>query len=153
MFDGEKIVYSLDQIPDVAKKLIALMPQCAVFTFTGPLGAGKTSLVREMLRQLGIKGAVASPTFTYVNRYENDQGQTFYHFDLYRIEDKEDFIAAGFDEYLYQPNSWVFIEWPEPVMPLVDKKVCHVKIDYAGASPKKLKAKTGDKRELVFEIK
>ncbi len=147
-----KIIYCLDQLPEVAKKLIALMPQCAVFTFTGPLGAGKTSLVREMLRQLGIKGAVASPTFTYVNRYENPQGQTFYHFDLYRIVDKQDFIAAGFDEYLYQPNSWVFIEWPEPIMPLLNKNVCHVKIDYA-ASPTKPKAKTGDdRRELEYRI-
>jgi tRNA threonylcarbamoyladenosine biosynthesis protein TsaE len=137
----KKIIYSLEDVPKVTKQLIALMPQCSVFTFTGPLGAGKTSLVREILRLLGVHGPIASPTFTYVNQYTTANGQTIYHFDLYRIVNQDDFIAAGFDEYLYQPNSWVFIEWPEPVMALLDQKVCNIKIDY-----------NNDKRTLEIDI-
>ncbi len=137
-----KITYNFDQLPLIAKNLLERLPDCKVYTFTGPLGAGKTSLVREMLRQLGIKGPVASPTFTYVNVYENHKGQTFYHFDLYRITSADDFIAAGFDEYLYQPNTVCFIEWPEPILSLLKDKVCHVNIDYAG-----------EERELRYEVK
>ena len=141
MSDKKRIIYSLDQVADVAKELLSYMDQCAVYTFTGPLGAGKTELVRAMLRQCGIAEHVASPTFTYVNLYENARGQLFYHFDLYRITSRNDFVAAGFDEYLYQPNSWTFIEWPKPILPLLTHNVCHVTIDYYG-----------DKRELTYEV-
>ena len=83
-----------------------------------------------MLKQKGVAQPVTSPTFTYVNVYENDNGQLFYHFDLYRIETLDAFIAAGFNEYLYAPNSWAFIEWPEVIMPLLTEAVCHCTIDY-----------------------
>ena len=106
------------------------MDQCRIFTFTGPLGAGKTSLIRQMLMQKGVEQLVSSPTFTYVNLYENDKGQLFYHFDLYRIDSMDSFYRAGFNEYLYAPHSWAFIEWPEVIMPLLGQSVCHCQIEY-----------------------
>ena len=75
---------------------------------------------------------ITSPTFTYVNRYKNESDQTFYHFDCYRLGSLDDFVLAGFDEYLYEPNSWSFIELPEVVMPLLKKNVCHVVIEHKG---------------------
>jgi tRNA threonylcarbamoyladenosine biosynthesis protein TsaE len=107
-----------------------MMPQYQVFTFTGALGTGKTTLVRALLRRCGVTEVITSPTFTYVNVYENDQGQTFYHFDAYRVKSAADFKAAGFDEHLYQPTSWAFIEWPEVVSPLLTHAVCHITLDY-----------------------
>ena len=127
----KQIVYSLEDLPVIVEMLYRLMPHYKVFTFTGTLGAGKTTLVRELLRRAGVKDVITSPTFTYVNVYENDMGQTFYHFDAYRIKTLADFQAAGFDEYLYQQNSWAFIEWPEMLMPLLTHDVCHVKLEYA----------------------
>ncbi|MEX0671935.1 MAG: tRNA (adenosine(37)-N6)-threonylcarbamoyltransferase complex ATPase subunit type 1 TsaE [Candidatus Babeliales bacterium] len=141
IMNNKKIIYASSQLAQVAQELLGYMSECAVYTFTGPLGAGKTALVRQMLHQLGIEGPIPSPTFTYLNKYENAHDQIFYHFDLYRIPDRQDFIASGFDEYLYQPHSWAFIEWPEPIMPLLQKNVCHVHIDYCG-----------DKRELIYQI-
>ena len=127
---SKTIIFSQDDLPLVAGQLVALMDRYKIFTFTGPLGAGKTSLIAQMLKQKGVTQAVTSPTFTYVNLYENDKGQLFYHFDLYRIETLQAFIAAGFNEYLYVPNSWAFIEWPEVIMPLLTEAVCHCTIDY-----------------------
>lgn len=124
------IIFGQDELPRVAKELVALMDCYRVFTFTGPLGAGKTSLIAQMLKLKGVEQSITSPTFTYVNAYENDQGQLFYHFDLYRIETLESFISAGFNEYLYVPNSWAFIEWPEVIMPLLTDSVCHCTIEY-----------------------
>jgi tRNA threonylcarbamoyladenosine biosynthesis protein TsaE len=124
------IIYSLDQLDVVVDAVYALLAQHKVLTFTGSLGAGKTTLVQALLRRCGVAGVITSPTFTYVNVYENAQGNTFYHFDCYRIKSVNDFKMAGFDEYLYQPNSWAFIEWPEVVMPLLDHAVCHIAIDY-----------------------
>ncbi len=126
----EPITYSLDSIPLIAKKLKQLVNDGDVITFTGPLGAGKTTMIKELLRQFGIAVIVTSPTFAYMNRYKNKNGLTFYHFDLYRIESQEQFLESGFDEYLYQPNSITLIEWPEPIMPLLKKNVVHVSIDY-----------------------
>jgi len=126
----ETIIYSLDEIDVLAEKLRQLMAKCRVLTFAGPLGAGKTTLISRLLQQCGIAGPITSPTFTYLNAYKNPRGERFYHFDLYRVQNLEDFCAAGFDEYLYQPDSWSLIEWPEVIMPLLDHAVCHVSLNY-----------------------
>lgn len=118
-----------DQVSLVAKELCALMPEIKIFTFSGPLGAGKTTLVQNILREIGITEPITSPTYTYVNVYRL-KGITFYHFDLYRLNSLDDFIQAGFDEYLYQPDSYCFIEWPEIIENLIEKDSCKVIIDY-----------------------
>ena len=138
----QKIIFSLEEIGEVAKQLWSLRDSCAVYTFTGPLGAGKTTLVKEILKQAGVREVTTSPTFTYVNVYKvNDQ--TLYHFDLYRIQSLDEFLRQGFDEYLYLSKSWSFIEWPEVIEPLLKKNVCQISLDYHGS----------DKRELVFKEK
>ena len=119
----KEVVYSLDTIHLVTHYLRERMNSSAIFTFTGELGAGKTTLIKAFLKECGVTQAVTSPTFTYVNVYENQQGQIFYHFDLYRIKTVDDFIAAGFNEYLYQPNSWSLIEWPDVITPLLNERV------------------------------
>lgn len=124
------ITYTLHDIDTVAAQLWALHEHCAVYTFKGHLGAGKTTLIRAMLAQAGVMQPVTSPTFTYINLYTNNSGHTFYHFDLYRVPTDNEFLAQGFDEYLYLPNSWCFIEWPEPIMVLMTKRVCHTSLDY-----------------------
>jgi tRNA threonylcarbamoyladenosine biosynthesis protein TsaE len=136
------ITYGIHQVDEIAQMLWSLKEQCAVFTFVGSLGAGKTTLVRSLLKHAGVEGVIASPTFTYVNAYINKQGDHLYHFDCYRIAACNDFVQAGFDEYLYQPRSWCFIEWPEVIMPLLNHRVCHVAIDYLDV----------DKRVLTYRI-
>ena len=127
----ETHTFSYQDLPKIIDRLYALLPNCRMVTFTGPLGAGKTTIIRQLLRRCGVTVPITSPTFTYVNVYENDKGHTFYHFDLYRIGFLDEFIAAGFDEMLYQPNSWALIEWPEVIEPLLHKKsMCSVSIDY-----------------------
>jgi len=114
------------------------MSNVTIFTLQGPLGAGKTSLVKEILRQNNVTDVVTSPTFTYVKNYSNPSGQTFHHFDLYRIGSLENFIAAGFDEYLYENSerkSFCFIEWPEIIFPLLDQqenrfRTCKISLNY-----------------------
>ncbi|MDP3889063.1 MAG: tRNA (adenosine(37)-N6)-threonylcarbamoyltransferase complex ATPase subunit type 1 TsaE [bacterium] len=126
----KQLVYSLDDLKVVAQELAKMLEKVSIMTFTGSLGAGKTTLVREVLKASGVIDMITSPTFTYVNIYKNQRGRTFYHFDLYRIESLEDFVAAGFNEYLYASDSAVLIEWPELIMPLLTHDVCQVAIEY-----------------------
>jgi tRNA threonylcarbamoyladenosine biosynthesis protein TsaE len=128
----KQLVYSLEQLDQAVELIYQHMKECKIITFTGVLGAGKTTLIRALLRRCGIQEVIASPTFTYVNIYENEAGQTFYHFDCYRIRSLNDFKAAGFDEYLYLPNSWAFIEWPEVINPLLTHNVCQINLNYQG---------------------
>lgn len=129
--------YSYNDVASVAHSIKQKMDDCTIVTFSGPLGAGKTTLIKELLAQWGVRDTVTSPTFTYLNRYTNAQGQIFYHFDLYRIASMREFQEAGFEEYLYEPGSYTLIEWPEHIMPLL-KRACHVKIDYHDDPHKRL---------------
>ena len=132
----DQIFFDEASINKVVLRLIALMNQLQVFTFTGPLGVGKTTLIKEILKECNVSQTVTSPTFTYLNVYENDKNQLFYHFDLYRINSLDEFLAAGFEEYLYAPNSWTFIEWPAIIMPLLKEKVCHCELEYVNDTRK-----------------
>ena len=135
--------FNVGQLPHfVQTTLLPLTKKYRIFTFTGPLGAGKTTTIKEILRQSGIKETVTSPTFGYVNSYKNAQETTLYHFDLYRIGSLDEFIAAGFDEYLNAPQSLCFIEWPEIIKPLLDQLidkeiVCHIILSYHPTNIKK----------------
>lgn len=134
----KKIIYSYGERDAVVQLLKKLMHSCHVFAFVGPLGAGKTTIIRDVLHQSGVQDAITSPTFTYVNEYENSDGQKFYHFDLYRIGGVDGFQEQGFDEYLQQPNSWTFIEWPEVISSLLQHKVCWLTFDYHDIPDKRI---------------
>lgn len=131
-----KIAYTEKQTPEiVVTYLIPILATHRIITFTGPLGAGKTTLIKELLKQCGITKTVTSPTFGYFNTYIDQQQRTFYHFDLYRLKTVDDFIHAGFDEYLNNTNTWVLIEWPEIIEKFLQNKqiqssVCAITMKY-----------------------
>ncbi len=95
----------------LADRLVAACDGNALVYLSGPLGAGKTTLVRGVLRRLGHAGAVKSPTSTLLEPYALS-GQDAYHFDLYRVADPQELAFVGFEEILDGPGL-KFIEWPE----------------------------------------
>jgi len=135
---GKNFLYGLDDIPKAVQFLKQKFKFCNIFAFYGPLGAGKTTLIRELLKDCSVQGPITSPTFTYLNVYKNDQEQRFYHFDLYRLSNINDFLGAGFDEYLNGSEGVSLIEWPEILEPLLKKGVCKVKIEYTEHENKRL---------------
>lgn len=98
-----------------------------VITLNGNLGAGKTTLVREILRALGVTGSIKSPTFTLVEPYKVNDINVF-HFDLYRFSDPEEWFDAGFDEYFSQPQI-SFIEWAEKAQGLIPQVDWQINIE------------------------
>lgn len=81
----------------------------------GGLGAGKTFIVREILRNLGVTQEITSPTYTYVNEYETGEGDRFAHFDFYRFTDPADFFGKGFQDIAEDMDTNCFSEWPEKI--------------------------------------
>lgn len=131
---NHKLFYTVEDLPLVAKTIHDTLGECAVITLSGNLGAGKTTVTQALLRYCGIEEVVQSPTFTYVTAYTAPSGWKFYHFDLYRLRSMQEFIEAGFHEYLYEPQSYAIIEWPEIIMPLLKHRVCHINIEYVNES-------------------
>ena len=90
--------------------------------FTGTMGAGKTTLIREICTQLGVADNVTSPTFALVNHYRSGRGDNIFHFDFYRIEKLDEAYDLGYDEY-FDSGALCLVEWPEKVgdhLPLPD---------------------------------
>lgn len=115
------IDYSLENIDQVVDQLLPEIKKSSVITFTGGLGAGKTTIIKKILEKMGVTETVTSPTYTYVVSYKNNNGQIFHHFDLYRIKNLSELYDMGLNELLYQPNSRSFIEWPEAVEEIINK--------------------------------
>lgn len=101
-----------EDAPAVAEALLRACPGSRVFTFNGPLGAGKTTLIKALCGQLGVEGGMASPSFSIVNEYRTRDGDPVYHFDLYRLGKAEELGGIGFTEYL-DSGHYCFVEWPE----------------------------------------
>ncbi len=101
----------------VAQAFVATFSVPQTFVLLGEMGAGKTTFIKKICEALGANAA-SSPTFSLVNEYETKSGTKIFHFDLYRIKSLEEALDFGFEEYLDQ-NAYVFIEWPELVIPLL----------------------------------
>lgn len=102
----------LDKLDDVARQLLTLAGNRKVWLLQGGLGAGKTTLVKHLCRELGVDAPIQSPTFSLVNEYPADGGSSVYHFDLYRLKNTREAVEIGLEEYL-DSGSYCFIEWPE----------------------------------------
>ena len=122
-----KKTYKLLEIGSVAKSVID-EADSRILLFYGEMGSGKTTLIKEIAAQLGVKDLTNSPTFSLVNEYATGEGGRMYHFDFYRIEREEEAYDIGFEEYL-DSGDWCLIEWPEKVENLLPLDSVVIRID------------------------
>ena len=120
-------ISGLSDLPDVAEEIIASLDRRNVVAFFGPMGAGKTTLIREICAQLGSTDTVTSPTFALINRYDTAEGNPIFHFAFYRIERPEEAFDMGYEEYFYS-DGLCLVEWPEKVEELLPDEVMKVTI-------------------------
>ena len=112
-----EIIFSLDEITQVAKKIIANKPH-KIILFNGVMGVGKTTLIKALSKELGVNESISSPTFSIVNEYHAEFDLIIYHFDMYRLKSEIEALDMGIEDYLYSGN-WCFIEWAEKIANLI----------------------------------
>ncbi|HZJ74338.1 MAG TPA: tRNA (adenosine(37)-N6)-threonylcarbamoyltransferase complex ATPase subunit type 1 TsaE [Perlabentimonas sp.] len=106
---------SIDDITNAAKWVIEQVGENHIICFYGPMGAGKTTLIKAVCQQLGVTDTVVSPTFAIINEYSDGKGNPIFHFDFYRINKIEEVYDFGYEEYFYSTQGTCLIEWPELV--------------------------------------
>ena len=120
-------ITSQDELHEVAEAVIRALGRRTVVAFRGGMGAGKTTLIREIVAALGSEDTVTSPTFAIVNQYKAPGNRRIYHFDFYRIDDVREAYDFGYEEYFYS-GDLCLVEWPEKIEQLLPEQVMTVRI-------------------------
>ena len=131
------IIFSLDQIQEVAEQILASNPK-KIILFNGDMGVGKTTLIKQLCKSLGVESATSSPTFSLVNEYSTSNNQIVYHFDFYRLNKETEALDMGVDDYLYSGN-WCFIEWSEKIASLLPEETSTITIELLSDGKRELK--------------
>jgi len=130
------LTYDLSEIDSIAKLILSKV-ESKTLLFYGKMGAGKTTLIKALIKALGSEDIVSSPTFSLVNEYHTDQGK-IYHFDFYRIEDETEALDLGFEDYLVS-DSWKLIEWPQKIENLLEADMQKLEVFIENNKSRKLK--------------
>lgn len=120
--------FSISEIRAVAKSLVIKFSNYKVWLFHGQMGAGKTTLIKEICSVLGVESNVSSPTFSIVNEYITADNQLVYHFDFYRIKHESEALDIGVDEY-FESKSICLVEWSSKIPSLIPKSTLHLTIE------------------------
>lgn len=134
-----KIQYHLKDIKSAANELLKMFPHQKCFAFYAEMGSGKTTLINEMCKQIGVEEKTSSPTFSIINEYQTKIGNRVFHLDLYRLKGVQDAIEAGVGDVLAQSENYCLIEWPEIAEVLLDRNCVRLKINFI----------TNEEREIV----
>ncbi len=119
--------FDLKEISKAAQQVIMACGDESIWLFEGVMGAGKTTLIKAICQKLGVLNTVQSPTFSIVNEYLTDKGETIYHFDCYRLKNLAEAYDIGVEEYLDSGNLCL-IEWPDKIADLLPDQCIKITI-------------------------
>lgn len=121
------IHYHFEQIQDAARQIIAQSGSEKIWIFQGQMGAGKTTLIKALAKEMEVLDQVSSPTFGIVNEYGTASGKQIYHFDFYRLDDPTEALDIGIEEYFYA-GDYCWIEWAEKIAQFIPEDFLLIKI-------------------------
>jgi tRNA threonylcarbamoyladenosine biosynthesis protein TsaE len=124
----KELHFKLEELTEIAKVILKNV-QSKTLLFYGEMGSGKTTLISEIVKEMGGVDATSSPTFSIVNEYEV-KGDIVNHFDLYRLKNEYEALDMGIEDYFYS-GSWNFIEWPEKIKNLLPENVTILELSLA----------------------
>jgi len=120
-----KMTYTLLDLPDVAGVVLSDLSNKTLLLY-GDMGVGKTTLIKELAKKLGVKELLSSPTYSIINEYELENDK-LYHFDFYRLENENEAIDIGVEDYFYS-GHWNIIEWPDRIENLLPKNKTKIQL-------------------------
>ncbi|HKK40904.1 MAG TPA: tRNA (adenosine(37)-N6)-threonylcarbamoyltransferase complex ATPase subunit type 1 TsaE [Bacteroidales bacterium] len=123
----EIIIKDKRHLHSAVKKLLEYCKGSRILAFYGPMGSGKTTIIKSICETMGAEDIISSPTFTLVNEYRTKNGESLYHIDFYRIRKAEEVFDFGIEEYLYS-HSYCFMEWPELVEDILPPSTIRIRI-------------------------
>ena len=140
-------IESIDKIQQAAREFVDHIGSFRVFAFYGKMGAGKTTFIKAVCRELGVHDVITSPTFAIVNEYEIERqgewnGESIFHFDFYRIKRLEEVYDMGYEDYFYS-GAFCFIEWPELIEDILPDDAVRVSIT----------EQEDGTRRIIFDVK
>ncbi|MBL7852151.1 MAG: tRNA (adenosine(37)-N6)-threonylcarbamoyltransferase complex ATPase subunit type 1 TsaE [Cyclobacteriaceae bacterium] len=127
---------SLAGLDQVARELIAHSDNRKIWLFYGEMGAGKTTLIKAIARQLGVQEPMSSPTFSLVNEYVTPSGPV-YHVDLYRLQSEREILDIGMEEY-FSSGAHCLVEWPEKLGSIAPEQAMRVRLTPTDAQHRKI---------------
>lgn len=120
-------LHSLEELEQKAPEIANVLPHSGVIIFKGEMAAGKTTTIAQLCKAWGVEDRVQSPTFSLVNEYRTVKGETIYHFDFYRLEDEEEAMDMGYEDYFYS-KARCLVEWPEKIPTLLPSTITQLTI-------------------------
>lgn len=137
----ELIIQSIEELDQVAKQLLQFAGARKKMVFSAEIGAGKTTLIQAICRQLGAREKVTSPSFSLINEYsfigQNEKESLIYHIDLYRLNTLQEALDIGIEDYLYN-EAYTFVEWPDLVESILPDQLIRIKIEILDNSSRKI---------------
>jgi len=130
---------TLEELPQIAQEIIETCQNDAIWIFEGQMGAGKTTLIKQICKNMGITDEVHSPTFSIVNEYQISSNKRVYHFDFYRIRSEQEAYDIGYEEYFYDEQAYCFLEWASKISNLLPKESVYIEIEVLGEQKRKYK--------------
>ena len=138
------IARDVSDLTMVSRQIIDFAGGYKVWLFKGDLGAGKTTLIKYICDELEVVDSVSSPTFSLINEYQTERGDTVYHFDYYRVENEKEAENLGSEEYFYS-GELCLIEWPEKIPNLIPEQYLEISINFISNKRKFYLSKYGPK--------
>ena len=132
-----ELIFKLDHISEAASKLLEHASDHPVLAFRGEMGAGKTTFIHALCKEMGVEDNVSSPTFSIINQYLTGNGQTVYHLDLFRVADENEAINSGIEDCLYSGNTCM-VEWPEKMPAIFPEGTLYITLSVLDTNTRKL---------------
>ena len=119
----------IQELPSIVDAILKEYPNQKLFALQGEMGAGKTSFSKVFCKALSVDDEVSSPTFAIANIYDSNKYGEVYHFDFYRLENAQEALEIGFEDYVYSGN-YCLMEWPELIYEYIPKPFVEISIKH-----------------------